>query len=71
MSFGHVLIMSKLPCMINDDHIMYLPVQSSCHLFMACQLLQNMTSDHIKVKKKRTGHVFYMATPSHATESVG
>ena len=36
---------------------------------MACQLLQNMTSGHIKVQKG-TGHVFYMATPSHATESV-
>ncbi len=36
---------------------------------MACQLLQNMTSGHINVKKG-TGHVFYMATPSHATESV-
>ena len=33
------------------------------------QLLQNMTSDHIKVKKV-TGHAFYMATPSNATESV-
>ncbi len=28
-----------------------------------------MTSGHIKVKKG-TGHVFYMVTPSHATESV-
>ncbi len=28
-----------------------------------------MTSGHIKVKKG-TGHVFYMATPSDATESV-
>ncbi len=28
-----------------------------------------MTSGHIKVKKG-TGHVFYMATPSNATESV-
>ncbi len=36
---------------------------------MAFQLLQNMTSGHVKVKKG-TGHVFYMATPSHATESV-
>ena len=48
---------------------MYLPGQSSCHLHMACQLLQNMTSGHIKVKKG-TGHGFYMAFPSHATESV-
>ncbi len=36
---------------------------------MAVQLLQNMASGHVKVKKG-TGHVFYMATPSHATESV-
>ncbi len=36
---------------------------------MAFQLLQNMASGHVKVKKG-TGHVFYMATPSHATESV-
>ncbi len=48
---------------------MYLPGQSSCHLYMACQLLQNMTSGHIKVKKG-TGHVFYMTTPSQATESI-
>ncbi len=61
MSSCHVLIMCKLPCIINDDHIflsfgMYLtslllPGQSSCHLCMACQLLQNMASGHIKVKK--------------------
>ncbi len=67
MSSCHVLI-------INDEHIflsfgMDLPGQSSCHLYMACQLLQYMASGHIKVKKG-TGHVFYMATPSHATESV-
>ena len=36
---------------------------------MAFQLLQNMASDHVKVKKG-TGHQFYMATPSHAIESV-
>ena len=36
---------------------------------MAFQLLQNIVSGHVKVKKG-TGHVFYMATPSHATESV-
>ncbi len=36
---------------------------------MAFQLLQNMASDHAKVKKC-TGHVIYMATPSHATENV-
>ncbi len=35
---------------------------------MAFQLLQNMASGHVKVKKG-TGHVFYIATPSHATES--
>ncbi len=48
---------------------MYLPGQSSCHLYMACQPLQNMASGHLKVKKG-TGHVFYMATPSHATDSI-
>ncbi len=56
MSSGHVLIKCKLPCIINDDHIflsfgMDLPDQSSCHLYMACQLLQNQASGHIKVKK--------------------
>ncbi len=61
MSSGHVLIMCKLPCIINNDHIflsfgMCLPGQSSFHLYMACQLLQNMTSGHIKIKKG-TGHV--------------
>ena len=33
------------------------------------KLLQNMANGHIKVKKG-TGQVFYMTTPSHATESV-
>ncbi len=32
-------------------------------------LLQNQASGRIKVKKG-TGHVFYMATPSHTNESV-
>ncbi len=41
----------------------------SCPLYMAFQLLQNQASGHIKVKKG-TGHVFYMATPSHTNESV-
>ena len=45
---------------------MYLPGQSSCHLYMAFQLLQNMASGRVNVKKE-TGHVFYMVTPSHAT----
>ncbi len=36
---------------------------------MAFQLLQNMASGHVKVKKG-TSHVFYMATPRHASESV-
>ncbi len=36
---------------------------------MEFQLLQNMASGHVKVKKG-TGHVIYTATPSHATESV-
>ena len=79
MSSGHVFIKCKLPCIINEQtcslHIfllcgMYLPGQSSCHLYMAFQLVQNQTSGHIKVKKG-TGHVFYMATPSHANESAG
>ncbi len=35
---------------------------------MAFQLLQNMASGHVKVQKG-TGQVFYMATPSHTTES--
>ncbi len=48
---------------------MYLHGQSSCHLYMTFQLLQNMTSGHIQVKKG-TGHAFYLATPRHATESV-
>ncbi len=49
-----------------------LPGQSSCHLYMAFQLLQNQASGHIEVKKG-TGHVFYMATPvtpSHTNDSV-
>ncbi len=48
---------------------MYLPGQSSCHLYMAFKLLQNQASGHVKVKKG-TRHVFYMATPSHTNESV-
>ncbi len=75
MSSGHVLILSctyvliMLSCLINDDHIflsfcIYLPGQSSCHLYMAFYLLQNQASGHIKVKKG-IGHVFYLATPSH------
>ena len=36
---------------------------------MAFQLLQNQASGHIKVKKG-SGHVFYVATPSHTNESV-
>ncbi len=73
MSGGHVLIMWKLSCIINDDHIFLsfgkdLPGQSSCHLYKAFQLLQNQASGHIKVNKG-TGHVLYMATPSHTNES--
>ena len=48
----------------------YLPGQSSGHLYMAFQLLQNQASGHIKVKKG-TGHAIYMATPSQTNESVG
>ena len=72
MSSGHVLIMWKLSCIINDDHIfllfgMYVPGQSSCHLYIA--------SGHIKwsymVKLiKESGHGFYLATPSCTNESV-
>ncbi len=74
MPGGHLLIMCLLSCIINDKHIFLsfgkdLHGQSSCHLYMAFQLLQNMASGHVTVKKG-TGHVFYMATPSHATESV-
>ncbi len=75
MSSGHVLIMLKLSCIINDDHIFLsfgkdLPGHSSCDLYMAFQLLKNQASRHIKAKKG-TGHVFYMAIPSHTNESVG
>ena len=80
MSSGYVLIMCKLPCKmndINDDLIllsfgMFVPGQSSYHLYMANQLVhvvQSQASCHIKVKKG-IGHVFFMATPSHAIESV-
>ena len=71
---GHVLIMWKLSCIVNDDPIflsfgMYLPGQSSCHVYMAFRLLQNQASGHIN-GKKGTDHVIYMATPSHTNESV-
>ncbi len=74
MPSGHVLIMCMLPCIINDEYIFLsfgkdLHGQSSCHLYMAFQLLQNMASGRVKVKKG-TGHVFYTAIPSHTTESV-
>ncbi len=42
---------------------------ASHHDTLAFQLLQNMASIHIQVRKG-TCHVFYMVTPSHATESV-
>ncbi len=42
---------------------------SSGHLPMATQLLWNMRSGHIKVKKG-THHLFYMAIHRHTTESV-
>ncbi len=74
MPSGHVLIMCMLSCIINDEDIFLsfgkdLHGQSSCHVYMAFQLLQNMASGHVKVKKG-TGQIFYEATPSHATESV-
>ncbi len=66
--------MYMLSGIINDEHIFLsfgkdLHGQSSCHLYMVFQLLPNMASGHVKVKEG-TGHVFYTATPSHATESV-
>ncbi len=72
--FSHTLLEVLQGLAMYDEHIFLsfgkdLHGQSSCHLYMACQLLQNMTIGHIKVKKG-TGHVFYMATPSHASESV-
>ena len=77
MSSGHGLNMCKLSCIINDDHIFLafgkdLHGQSSCHWYMTFQLLQNMASGHIKVKKIRkwTDHVFYMVTPSHTTACI-
>ena len=74
VEWPYILIMCRLPCIINDDNIFLsfdkdLHGQSSCQLYMAFQLFQNIASGHIKVKK-RTGHVFYVPTPSHATESV-
>ncbi len=73
MPSGHVLNMCMLSCIINDEHIFLsfgkdLHGQSPCRLYMAFQLLQNMASGHVKVKKG-TGHIFYMITPSHANES--
>ncbi len=55
MPSGNVLIMCMLSC-INNEHIFLsfgkdLHGQSSCHLYMAFELLQNMTSGHVKVKK--------------------
>ncbi len=59
MSSGHVLIICRRPCIINDDnitfndHLIRVYIAShhvTCH--MAFQLLQNMASGHIKVKKK-------------------
>ena len=38
-----------------------------CHFHVAVQLLQNIPSDRIKVKKG-AGHVFYMTIPSDTTE---
>ncbi len=40
-----------------------------CYEGAEVEVLQNMASGHIKVKKG-SGYVFYMGTPSHATESV-
>ena len=71
MFSGHVLIMFKLPCIINDDYKFLSFGQSSCHLYMACAMSTVTKHDKWSYKsKKGTCHVFYMATPSHATESV-
>ncbi len=64
MSSGHGLNMCKLSCIINDDHIFLafgkdLHGQSSCHWYMTFQLLQNMASGHIKVKKSENGLTIY------------
>ncbi len=45
------------------------PCQNVSCIPLYFQLLQNQASGHIKAKKG-TGHVFYMATPSHINESV-
>ncbi len=57
MPSGHVLIMCMPSCIIHDEHIFLslgkdLHGQSSCHLYTAFQMLQNMASGHVKVKKR-------------------
>ncbi len=69
MPSGHVLIMYILSCIINDEHIFLsfgkdLHGQSSCHLYMAFQLLQNMASGHVKIRK---GLAMYFTWPVPVT----
>ncbi len=54
---------------LNSDFLVQI---KNSHCLGITELLQNMASGHIKVKKGLAmyGHVFYMATPSHATESI-
>ena len=64
---GHVLYMLNtfswyLACILHG--------QSSCYFHMTCQVLENMPSGHITVKKG-SGQEFDIATPCHTTESVG
>ncbi len=70
MSSCHVLIMCKLPCIINNDHIflsfgMYLPGQSSCHLYMAFQTVTKHGKWSYKSQKK--GLAMYFTWPLPVT----
>ncbi len=52
----------KKAALINDEHIFLsfgkdLHGQLSCHLYMAFQLLQNMASGHVKVKKDTQSNI--------------
>ncbi len=58
--------------MTGSSHVTYQINPLACKHYgneVAFQLLQNIMSGHVKVRKG-TGHVFYMATPSHDTESI-
>ena len=70
MPSGHVLIMSMLSCIINDEHIFLsfgkdLHGQSSCHLYMAFQLLQNMASGNESVECIIHVHWALQFSPRH------